>query len=122
MPEEPKHPDRTKNMAEDICHESYWQAIFHAIGNPTLILDPHYVILYANHAAVKASGLSEEELQGKKCYQVFHATNSQGATHGCPMAKLLASGDAESEYVEMEAVGGTYMVSCTPVFDDNKKT
>jgi PAS domain S-box-containing protein len=101
--------------------ENNWEDIFQAISNPTLILDPQYNILHANQAAVNATGKSEPELLGKKCYQVFHTASLQSSVLGCPMAKAVASGNAESSRIEMEAVGGTYMVSCTPVFDAEKK-
>lgn len=90
--------------------------IFQAVGHPTFIVDPEYQMLAANRAATKVTGLSEEEVHGKKCYEIFH--HSEAPPEGCPMKRMLASGHLETGEMEVEATGGTFLVSCTPVFDD----
>ncbi|MDD5712516.1 MAG: PAS domain S-box protein [Smithellaceae bacterium] len=94
-----------------------WVTIFQAIGHPTLILDPSYTILAANKAVSKLLGCAEQDLQGKKCYEIFHKPEAASAPHGCPMEMMLASGIMETVEMEMEAVGGVFLVSCTPVLD-----
>lgn len=91
-----------------------WEEIFQAIGHPTLVLNAEHTIEAANRAAVRLTGRSEEELRGRKCYQVFHSRGQ--AAPGCPMTDLLVSGRLSTVEMEMEALGGTYLVSCTPVF------
>lgn len=91
-----------------------WEKIFQAIGHPTLILSPQYTVWAANRAALKATGMTAEELAGKHCYEVFHGTSEP--PEGCPMRELLRSGGLETAEMEMEALGGTFLVSCTPVF------
>lgn len=129
MSEDPKNPMNHNTTADGSrpettelkLPENAWEDIFQAIGNPTLILDTHYNILHANHAAIRATGLSASQLQGKKCYQVFHAAGCQKAAHGCPLELTAASGTAQSSEIEMEALGGKYTVTCTPIYDiDNK--
>lgn len=92
-----------------------WEDIFQAIGHPTIILDAEHNIMMANRAAVKVAGRTEEELKGKKCYEVFHHT--ERPSKDCPMEKMRVSGNLEIAGIEMEALGGTYLVSCTPVPD-----
>ena len=92
------------------------ESIFQAIGHPAFILDPENRVIAANRASVKATGLSEEELQRKKCYEVFHLTSSP--PEGCPMEKMLTSGHLETSEMEVEALGGIFLVSCTPVVDE----
>ena len=103
-----------KRMEEALRRASQeWEAIFQAIGHPTLILSPQYVVMAANRAATEAAGMTVEELVGKHCYEVFH-----GASHvvdGCPMAQMLYSGRLEA--AEMPALHGVFFTSCTPVFD-----
>jgi len=92
------------------------ESIFQAVGHPTFIVDPEYQMLAANRAVIKVTGLSEEELHGKKCYEIFH--HSEAPPEGCPMKRMLASGHLETGEMEVEALHGTFLVSCTPVFDD----
>jgi len=95
-----------------------WESIFQGLAHPTVILDPSHVIIAANRAVVEASGLTEEAMVGRKCYEIFHSSTSTGPPRGCPMEKLLLSNGTETVEMEMEAFGGVYIVSCTPVFDD----
>ncbi len=92
------------------------KSIFQAIGHPAFILDPEHRVLAANRASVKATGWPEEELRRKKCYEVFHRTGSP--PEGCPMEKMLTSGHLETGEMEVEALGGIFLVSCTPVVDE----
>jgi two-component system, NtrC family, sensor kinase len=98
-----------------IYHE--WEDIFHAIGHPTIILDKQHNILSANRATVKAvGGGSQEELLGRKCYEFFH--NASEPPKKCPLVKMLTSTKFEESEMEVEALGGVFLVSCTPVFDE----
>jgi diguanylate cyclase (GGDEF)-like protein/PAS domain S-box-containing protein len=109
--------ERKKAEDEVIKTRQDWKNIFHAIGHPTIILDPQHTILSVNQAVLRALGAdSEEELIGKKCYEIFH--NASTPPQDCPLVKLCASGELTSTEMEVEALGGTYLVSCTPVFDE----
>jgi len=115
----PKEIDSTGlKKAEDELRRVHqeWEGIFQAIGNPTVILDPNYTVMAVNRATVKATGRSEQELQGKKCYEIFHGTDHAPA--GCPLAAMLESGHLETIEMEIQAFGGVFLVSCTPVTDD----
>jgi PAS domain S-box-containing protein len=92
-----------------------WEQIFQAIGHPTIILDPDHNILAANHAAIKAIGKTKEETIGKKCYEIFHTSTKPPP--GCPLDQMLTSNHLEATDMEIEAFGGIFLVSCTPVFD-----
>lgn len=93
-----------------------WENIFQAIGHPTMILDAQHNILSVNKATVKAIGAgSAKELIGKKCHKIFH--NADESAQCCPLVELLASREHGDLEREVEALGGIYLVSCTPVFD-----
>jgi PAS domain S-box-containing protein len=94
-----------------------WGEVFQALGHPTLILDPQHRILAANRAAVELMGLPEAEILSRKCFDLLHRTPRPPAC--CPLETMLASGKMEANEMEMETVSGTYLVSCTPVFDDD---
>ncbi|MCX8043002.1 MAG: PAS domain S-box protein [Desulfobacterota bacterium] len=92
-----------------------WEEIFQAIGNPTFILDPDNGIVNANRAIQRALGMTEEQIKGKKCYEVLHRSDHPPAE--CPLAKMMASNQTEASEMEVETLGGTYLVTCTPMFD-----
>ncbi|MBM4146740.1 MAG: PAS domain S-box protein [Nitrospira sp.] len=113
-----KQADLFVNTGQEITIvRRYWEDIFQAIGHPTIILDSEHNILSANKATLEAAGASSaEELIGKKCYEIFH--NAGKPPEGCPLQKMLSSGKLEESEMEVEALGGIYLVSCTPVFDE----
>ncbi len=92
-----------------------WKSIFHAIGHPTLILSPQHRILAANQAALQVTGMTEEALKGKSCYQVFHHSPHPPAC--CPLETLLETGRLETRIMEVEILEGTFLISCTPMWD-----
>jgi PAS domain S-box-containing protein len=108
--------ERQQAMAALQQARRQWEDTFQAIGHPTIIMDGNHQILEANQATQVITGLTQKELVGKKCFEVFHPGEGQ-PPHECPMEKLLASGLMETVEMEMQALGGTFLVSCTPMFD-----
>jgi len=106
--------ERTKAVR---CALKDWEEIVEAIGQPTLILDPQHGVIAANRATVRAMGRSKEALMGMKCYEIMHHTDQP--PEDCPMEKMMASGHFETVEMEVEAIGGVFLVSCTPLFDDD---
>jgi len=93
-----------------------WEAIFQAIGQPTFILDDSFRVIEVNRATEKATGMVREELLGKRCFEFMHHSN--GPPSGCPLEVILEQGVDHFEG-EMEALGLTLWVSCTPVPGEN---
>ena len=91
--------------------------IFNDIGQTIMILDPHHTIMTVNHVVLAAFGKSEEELKGRKCYEIFHGTTQP--PENCPLEKMLHSKKTEIYDMPVEILGGTYIVSCTPLFNEN---
>ena len=108
----------TKNKPPVSAHPD-WDAVFQVIHEPAMIVSPDFNILHANIATQKAFGLSEQQLQGRNCYEIFHGTKT--APPGCPLAKLMTTGRAQTNELEVEMLHGNYRVSCTPIFDENGK-
>lgn len=95
-----------------------WESIFHAIGTPAIILAPDHTILSANNASCNLTGKTERELQGRKCYEIFHG---KGATHsppGCPMERVLSTKNHETADMDVSPNGSRCLVSCSPVLDE----
>ena len=110
-----------RKRAEQELHRAHreWEDIFHAIGQPAVVLNPQQRVIAANRAVEQATGKPEAELIGKLCFEVFHGTDMSGPPHGCPFEQMRLGGKAGAVEMEMRAFGGVYLVSCTPVLDDD---
>ena len=95
-----------------------WEDIFQAIGHPAMLLSPNQMIIVANRAALRATRMKPTELIGRKCYEIFHPMNGDRPPESCPMTNMLQSGQVQTEEMEVEALGGYFLVSCTPVLDN----
>lgn len=107
---------REQELAIRRAHKE-WEDIFEAISHPTLVLDAQHGIIKANQATLDLAQKPLEELVGKKCHQLFHASSSPAP--GCPLKTMIQSGSAERQDMEMEAFDRVYLVSCTPVFNED---
>lgn len=105
------------SRADEECRKSKneWESIFEAFGHPVFLLDRHHRVITTNKATVEITGISREDLAGKKCYEIFHKTSKPPA--GCPFEKMKASHQLEVQEMEVALLNGTYLVSCTPMFD-----
>jgi two-component sensor histidine kinase/CheY-like chemotaxis protein len=104
---------------EEFLHQTRrdWENIFQAIGHPAFILNPQHDIMASNRAAIRATDMTEQALAGKKCYEVFHGKDTVIPPDGCPLEKLLSSGQMETHEMQVEALGAVFLISCTPVFN-----
>ena len=107
--------ERKEYLDQLVVSRKEWEDIFQAIGHPTIILDPKHGIIKANKAALNLTGLTENQLKGRKCFDVFHTSNKPPGS--CPMEALLHTGSLETVEMVMEALDGTFLVSCTPISD-----
>ena len=104
-----------KQFSEDVD----WEIIFQSIEHPTVILSTDHTIKKINHAALRVAQKPAEEILGKKCFEVFHGTNRY--SNSCPMQEILQKGLRHTHRAVIEALGGYYMVNCSPVFDPDDK-
>ncbi len=93
-----------------------WRRTFDSMMDMVAIIDNNYVILRANKAVAKATGLSIKEVVGKKCYKVFHGLNN--VPKYCPLAKITKT--SKSQVVEMEEphLGKILLFSYSPLRDE----
>jgi PAS domain S-box-containing protein len=110
---------RNKARAKLNAAPREWEDIFHAIGQPTLILNPNFTIVACNKAIADLTGKPAEYFIGKKCCEMMHGKKTP--PHDCPMEKLRKSHSFETSEMEVEVFGRTFLVSCTPVFDKSGK-
>ena len=93
-----------------------WETIFNSINNPAIILDLNHRVVAANSASTLLTGVPQDEIIGRYCFEVFHRNGSDAPADCCPMEKMLKSGTMESAEMEIEALGGIFLISCTPIF------
>jgi PAS domain S-box-containing protein len=96
-----------------------WKTIFKTIPHPTAILDAGQNILAINAVLEKHLGKKSADLKGVKCWEIFHGPGVKGPPHGCPFVDMVSSNCADVREIAVEAFNGTYLVSCTPLFDEN---
>jgi PAS domain S-box-containing protein len=95
-------------------HGRRWEEVFELCGQPAIVLNPDQTIIAVNRACERAIGLPSKELVGRRCTEAFHGT--KGAPEGCPFHRLLESEEPSVQAeLAIEALGGTYLVSCSPI-------
>jgi len=94
-----------------------WEHIFRSIGHPTLILDRDRRVITANPALVHATGRPRSEIIGKSCHEICHGLDRP--TDNCPLTRTIETRKPASAEVVCEGLGGTFLVSCSPMLDDD---
>jgi PAS domain S-box-containing protein len=97
------------------AREVFWRGVFDIHLDPLALLDVNYRIVRVNHALATALGCREDDLVGKRCYEVFHASSCP--VQNCPHTRLLSDGCAHAEELDIRSLGGVFWISVTPVFN-----
>ncbi len=113
--ERKRHEEIINKQLQDL------NSIFNGIPHPTIVMNPDHTILSANKALKIKLEKDNMPYEGRKCWEIFHSEDSSSPPEGCPFEQMLCSESIESADMIMEAFGGYYMVSCTPLFDINGK-
>jgi PAS domain S-box-containing protein len=92
-----------------------WERVFQAISDPAMILDTHHRVLSANPAAERLATVEPGGLVGKHCSDVFHGTEHPPAE--CPRMALGRLQKPVTQEMEMESIGGTFLVTVAPIYD-----
>jgi len=95
--------------------EAELENIFKSISDMVYITDKDYTIKNVNKAVVDRTGKSAGELIGAKCYKVFHGLDEPFPE--CPHHKTVQTREAYVEEVEDPYLGGTFLTSVSPVFN-----
>ena len=95
-----------------------WQTTFDSMSDLISIHDTNYTIVKTNKALAQFLGKAAEELVGKKCCQIFHASSEPWAT--CPHRELLATGQPHTAEVIDPYLGVPLLVTVTPIRKDGR--
>ncbi len=93
--------------------------IFESISDMVYYTDEDLVIRRVNQAVIDKIGKPEEDIIGKKCFQIFHGKDEPWDM--CPHFKSVETkkpfvGELEDPYLK-----GTFVVSNSPIFDSSGK-
>jgi PAS domain S-box-containing protein len=94
-----------------------WERTFDAVPDLIAVVDDQYRILRANRAMAERLGTTPEKCTGLTCYQCVH--NLAAPPDFCAYSQCLADGrDHSIEFYE-EHLGGHFLVTCSPLFDND---
>ncbi|TFG36082.1 MAG: GAF domain-containing sensor histidine kinase, partial [Nitrospirales bacterium] len=95
--------------------EQELENIFESISDMVYFVTEDYVVKSINKAVSRRLGKSPEEIIGKKCYEVFHSMSEPWTK--CPHHKTVETRTSFVEEVEDLFLGGTCIISSSPIFD-----
>ncbi len=95
--------------------EAELENIFRSISDMVFFTDTDYTIRNVNTAVARKFGMTERELIGRKCYEIFHGTDSP--LPECPHHRTVETKKAFVEEVEDPHLGGIFLTSTSPLFD-----
>lgn len=114
--------DRTaaiRREAQLARSQAEWERTFDAVPDLICLLDVNFTILRANRAMVDRLGGDAERVIGAPCHECVHAADAP--PDFCPHVRTLADGEAHVAEVYEPRLGGHFLVTTTPVYDDNGK-
>jgi PAS domain S-box-containing protein len=95
--------------------EQELENIFESISDMVYFIGEDYVVKNINKAVSKRLGKPPGEIIGKKCYEVFHGTKEPWSE--CPHRKSVEMRKAFVEEVQDPYMGGTFIISSSPILD-----
>jgi PAS domain S-box-containing protein len=93
-----------------------WEATFDAIGDGISIHDRDFHLVRANCALTERLGIAPEALVGQTCYELFHQAST--SPDWCPHLKAMKTGQPQAVEIEEPILGGTFLISAYPLFDE----
>ncbi len=94
-----------------------WSRTFDAIPEIVTIQDNNLTIVRANKAAYRFFKVSNDELIGRKCYEMF--TGKTEPCPGCPLLDTLKHGHSHSTTIHHELLDKMFRVSSSHILSDN---
>jgi PAS domain S-box-containing protein len=92
-----------------------WENTFDSIKDLVAIVDAEHRVVRVNRALTERLGTTPDRLMGQRCHQVLPGADKSAP--GCPHADALATGETVSREIQDARLGGTYLVTCSPIRD-----
>ena len=109
--------ERKLAEGEIIRAKEAWERTFDSVPDLIAILDNHHRVLRVNQAMARRLGVKPEECIGLHCYEAVHGTSCPPAF--CPHSRTIGDGCEHFEEVTEERLGGNFLVTTTPLLDEN---
>ncbi|MCW4025509.1 MAG: MEDS domain-containing protein [Candidatus Bathyarchaeota archaeon] len=112
------HDITERKKAEEALNQAKtdWERTFDSVPDLIAILDNNHHIVRANKAMTNALKLPAEKCIGLNCYDHVHGTSCP--PDFCPHSKTIQDGEEHIAEVHEERLGGDFLVSTTPLFDE----
>jgi diguanylate cyclase (GGDEF)-like protein/PAS domain S-box-containing protein len=94
-----------------------WEETFDTVPDLIAIIDRNHVIQRLNKAMADKLKLHPKDAIGRNCYEFCHGADRPFP--GCPLLQSLADGVEHSAEVDEPILGGTFLVSVTPMEGNN---
>ncbi|MCP4364556.1 MAG: diguanylate cyclase [Planctomycetes bacterium] len=102
--------------SELLLADKDWENTFNSITDMVSVHDKDFNIVKANRAVCERLGLANDDVTGKKCYEIFHGTDEPW--DNCPLTKVKETLKPAVSVIEDPHMGGVFLVSAFPRFDD----
>ncbi len=93
-----------------------WERTFDSMPDLVAILDGNHRIVRVNRAMAERLGLTPEQCVGRSCYEGVHGQDRP--PDFCPHTLSLADGKEHTAEVHEERLGGDFLVTTTPLLDE----
>lgn len=96
-----------------------WEHTFDAVPDLVAILDEGFRIVRLNKPMAERLGMDVREAVGRICHEVVHGTDTPPCN--CPHRQLWEDGKEHASELHEPRLGGTFMVSASPIYDESGK-
>ncbi len=93
-----------------------WERTFDSMPDLIAILDPKHRIVRVNRAMAERLGSTPEQCIGRSCFEGVHGRDQP--PNFCPHTLTLADGREHSAEVHEDRLGGDFLVTTTPIVDE----
>ena len=108
-----------RKIAEDALYKSEkeWKETFDKIPDLIAIIDKDHKLVRANKAMLEKLGVPLEGTSGLLCHECVHGTLKPPSN--CPHAMMLTDNKEHVSEIFEVNLGGDFLISATPIFDEN---
>ncbi len=108
--------ERKKAEQEFLQAKKDWERTFDSVPDFIAILDNQFRIVRANRAMAQQLGVTPEKAIGLFCYQCVHGLDK--FPDFCPHSQTVKDGKEHTVEVHEPRLGGDFLVSTTPIKDE----
>ncbi len=108
--------ERKKAEEAFLRAKTEWELTFNSVPDLIAILDKQYKIVRVNKAMAQRLGRPSEQCNGLTCYSCVHGANRPPSA--CPHRLTLRDRKEHTAEVHEDKLGGDFLVTTTPLFND----